>query len=149
MLFRKSLIISLFVLGGCATQPDELPTTYVSPYKYKDYDCDQLIMEMDYVSHRTATLYQSLKKKADNDAAQMGVGLVLFWPALFFLEGGDGPEAQEYSNLKGEFEAMRKAAIQRKCDAKMFPKSPEQVIAEKRVEEERQAAAEETAEENE
>jgi hypothetical protein len=42
-------------------------------------------------------LYASLKKKADNDTAQMTVGMLLLWPTLFFLEGGDGPEASEYS----------------------------------------------------
>ena len=94
-------------------------------------------MEMDYVSKRTTKLYQSLDKKADNDAAQMGIGLVLFWPALLFLEGGDGPEAQEYSNLKGEFEALRTAAVQKKCGSENLPKSPEEIIKEKADEEKR------------
>jgi len=46
----------------------------------------------------------------------MGVGLVLFWPALFFLEGGDGPQAAEYSRLRGEVDAMRRAAVHKECD---------------------------------
>ena len=45
----------------------------------------------------------------------MGVGLILFWPALFFLEGGDGPEAQEYARLKGEREAIERSSIKKKC----------------------------------
>ena len=35
----------------------------------------------------------------------MGVGLVLFWPALFFLEGGNGALQSEYALLKGKYEA--------------------------------------------
>ncbi|HEB98353.1 MAG TPA: metal ABC transporter ATP-binding protein [Thiotrichales bacterium] len=129
---RIVVMVSVSVaMVGCATAPDKLPTTYVSPLKYKDYDCDQIIMEMDYVSKRTTDLYQSLDKKADNDAVQMGVGLILFWPALFLLEGGDGPEAQEYSNLRGEFEALRTAAVQKKCGHENIPKSPEEIIREK------------------
>lgn len=34
----------------------------------------------------------------------MGVGLMLFWPALFSLAAGD--EKAELARLKGEFEAM-------------------------------------------
>ncbi len=139
-ILKKSLFtLSIGVLfSGCATSPDKLSATYVSPLKYKDYDCDQIVMEMDYVSKRTTSLYQSLKKKSDGDAAQMGIGLVLFWPALFFLEGGDGPEAQEYSNLRGEFEALRTMAVQKKCSANTLPKSPEEIIKEKAKEEKKQ-----------
>ena len=129
------LVTIVILLSSCATQPDKLSTTYVSPLKYKDYDCDQIIMEMDNVSKRTADLYQRLDKKADDDAAQMGVGLILFWPTLFFLEGGDGPEATEYSNLKGEYEALRTASVQKKCSMENMPKSPEEIIQEKAEEE--------------
>lgn len=125
----------LALLSSCASSPDELSTTYVSPLKYKDYDCDQIIMEMDHVSKRAADLYQSLEKKSDNDAVAMGIGLVVFFPALFFLEGGDGPEAQEYSNLKGEFEALRTTVIQKKCESENMPKSPEEIIKERSEEE--------------
>ncbi len=34
---------------------------------------------------------------------------------MFFLEGGDGVEAQEYARLKGEHEAIETASIQKKC----------------------------------
>ena len=45
----------------------------------------------------------------------MAVGMLLFWPALFFLEGGDSPEAAEYSRLKGEVEALNEASMLKKC----------------------------------
>lgn len=45
----------------------------------------------------------------------MAVGMILFWPTLFFLEGGDGPEAAEYSRLKGEKGALEKIAVQKEC----------------------------------
>ena len=119
------------IIASCASQPESMEAAYVSPLKYKGYDCDQIMTEMNYVSERTVTLYDRLNKKADDDAVQMGVGLVLFWPALFFLEGGDGPEASEYTQLKGEFEALREASVQKKCDPGMLPKSPEQIVKEK------------------
>ena len=121
------------VLTACATNPDKIDAAYVSPLKYKDYDCDQIAMEMDYVGQRTTKLYTRLKKEANADSAQMGVGLILFWPALFFLEGGDGPEAAEYAQLKGEFEALRENSVQKKCGIES--KSPEEIMKEAREEE--------------
>jgi hypothetical protein len=108
------LVLLIFVVG-CATQPKDLPTTYVSPNQYQHYSCDQITLEMNRASRKANELQAKLKQDADNDAAQMAVGLVIFWPALFFLEGGDGPEAAEYSRLKGEFEALEEVSIQKKC----------------------------------
>lgn len=111
--------IIFFALGilitGCATQPDKLPTTYVSPNLYQNYSCDQITMEMNRASRKANELQAKLKTDADNDTAQMAVGIIIFWPALFFLEGGDGPEAAEYSRLKGEFEALEEVSVQKKC----------------------------------
>lgn len=100
---------------GCASQPDKLQSQYVSPLQYQDYDCEQIEQELETVSNRVATLYTDLKKLADGDSAQAAIGAVIFWPALFFLEGGDGPEANEYSRLLGEKAALDEIAIHKKC----------------------------------
>lgn len=122
-----SVVISLFLIS-CASNPDKISAAYVSPLKYKDYDCDQIALEMDSITHRTNELYHQLKKERTADDWEMGIGLVLFWPALFLLEGGDGPEAAEYAQLKGEYQAVRENAVLKKC--KIESKSPEQVIKE-------------------
>lgn len=109
------------VLSGCASSPDKIQTSYVSPLQYKDYDCDQIAAELERVTRRANEIYHSLKKTADTDTAQMAVGLILFWPALFFLEGGDSPEAAEYARLKGERETLEKVAIEKKCDPSIIP----------------------------
>lgn len=106
-------------ISGCASQPNEIATQSVSPMMYQHYECDQITMEMDRVGRKTGQLYTSLKKTADNDAAQMGVGLILLWPVLFTLEGGDGPEAAEYARLKGEYEALNQAATMKRCDMRL------------------------------
>ncbi len=120
---KTKLVGMILVIGiaGCASSPDKIQTSYVSPMQYKDYDCDQTAGELERVSRRANELHGSLKKTANNDNAQMAVGMVLFWPALFFLEGGDGPEAAEYSRLKGERDALEKVAIQKKCGALIAP----------------------------
>lgn len=110
-----TLLFVFFLVTGCASNPNKIEATYVSPLKYKDYDCDMIALEQASVERRTNELYYSLKKEAGKDSAQMTVGLLLFWPTLFFLEGGDGPEAAEYAQLKGEYEALQDVAITKKC----------------------------------
>jgi len=113
---KNIAIISLIgLLGACATPPEKISAAYVSPLQYKDYDCDQIAMETDRVSRRVQSLNASLKKTASDDSAQMAVGMILFFPALFFLEGSDGAEAQEYARLKGESDALQSASVQKKC----------------------------------
>ena len=117
-------LIGILVLTGCASQPTKIAAQDVSPLLYKDYDCDQLVAESHRISRRVHTLHAQLKSTADADAAQMGIGLVLFWPTLLFLEGGDGPEAQEYARLKGERDAIETVSIQKKCGIEFKPLIP-------------------------
>ncbi len=81
---------------------------------------------MDHIGRRTNTLYQSLKQKRSADNWQMGVGLVLFWPTLFALEGGDGAQASEYAQIKGEYEALRVTSVEKECE--LAYKSPDEIL---------------------
>jgi len=121
---KRLIILSTAALAACASAPEDIKTTYISPVQYQNYDCNQISMEITRVNRRAADLQASLTKKADNDSAQMGVGLILFWPTLFFLEGGDGPEAQEYARLKGEREALESAAVQKRCGVNSVQQQP-------------------------
>lgn len=113
----SALMFTTLVFGitACATPPEEIQSSYVSHLEYKDHDCDQIATELRRANRRVGSLHASLKEKADKDETQMGVGLILFWPTLFFLEGGDGPEAAEYARLRGEVEALEEAANLKKC----------------------------------
>lgn len=107
--------IAAISISACATAPNKIPAQYISPLNYQSYDCDQVALEQARIERRSNELYSSLKKEANNDAWQMGIGLVLFWPALLMLEGGDGPEATEYARLRGEYNAISEVSIQKKC----------------------------------
>ena len=61
-----------------------------------------------------------------NDNWAMGLGMVLFWPALFALDGGDGPEATEYAQVKGEYEALRQNSVEKSCNINM--QSPDEIL---------------------
>ena len=94
---------------------------YVSPLHYQGFDCTQLELEAERVSRRALELFTNLKKTADADEAQMGLGLILFWPALLFLEGGDDMRAHEYARLKGERDTIERVSIQKKCAIEFQP----------------------------
>ena len=73
--------------------------------------------------------------KAAGDAVAMTVGLVMFWLALFFLATGD--RAEELARLKGESEALERAAIQNNCKGLL-----EQIERERKEIEKRKKASE-------
>lgn len=110
--------ITCFMLGlslsACAKSSAEIPAQYISSAQYSSYSCRQIESEMQVLSRRVSELGGQVDKTASDDAAQMAVGLILFWPTLFFLDG-DTPQAAEYARLKGEFDALEKAAIQKDC----------------------------------
>ena len=87
----------------------------MSAAAYVSYDCSQVETALRTKNTRLSQLYSKLKDEADADAWQTGVGLFLFWPTLFFPEGNDGPEAEEYRRLKGEVTALQEVSTQKKC----------------------------------
>lgn len=112
-----SAILVLSLVSACASSKEDIPTQYVSPLQYNSYKCSQIEMEMESVSRRVSELSGEVDRRSSNDSVKMGVGLILLWPTLFFLDG-DGPQATEYGRLKGEFEALEKASIQKNCRIK-------------------------------
>lgn len=102
------------LFGACATPPDKIEAAYVSPLTYENYSCEQIGQEAARVSDRAAQALGIQKKKADGDAVKMGVGLVLFWPALLFVDG-KGANEHEVARLKGEMDALEKVSVQKGC----------------------------------
>jgi hypothetical protein len=109
-------------LSGCAQNASEISTTYVSPLQYQSYTCNQIAQEATRVSNRVSQLTGVQNQRASGDAAAMVVSAIIFWPALFFIRGDD-ENAAELSRLKGEFEALQQAAIQKNCNIR-FGEAP-------------------------
>lgn len=107
-------------LMGCATASKDIATAYVSPMQYQSYDCDQLSSEIQRIQVRVSQLGGRLDEAASNDKAIMGVGMILFWPALFAL-GGTKQQEAEYARLRGEYEAIQQASVIKKCPGAVAP----------------------------
>ena len=110
----QAWLVLLLCLGGCADAAKDIPTQYVSPLTYENYNCKQIGGELERVSRRVGELATQMDKRASKDTTKMTIGLILFWPTLFFVDG-NGPEAAEYGRLKGEHEALEKVSNQKEC----------------------------------
>ena len=120
-----AILTATSVLAACADHPEKIPASYISPMQYDGYSCKQIGAEMQRVSSRVGELGGQQEKAASNSDVTMGIGLVLFWPALFFLDSHSA-QAAEYGRLKGEFNALEQAGIQKNCGLKVErPKLPE------------------------
>lgn len=106
--------VSILILSACAKSSSEIVPLYASPLQYRSYDCEQIEMELASVSRRLAATAGAVDKTASGDKMQTAVGVVLFWPTLFLLDG-DTPQAAEYARLLGEFEAIETMGRQKKC----------------------------------
>ncbi len=104
--------MSFFI--GCATPSEKISATYVSPFQYQGYSCKQIRMELIRVNRKILEITGQQDREADKDAAVLGIGMILFWPALFFMIGEDKKE--ELARLKGEYEALESMAMQKECD---------------------------------
>lgn len=105
---------------GCATASKDIAANYVSPMQYQSYDCEQLASETQRIQVRVNQLGGRLDEAAANDKAITGIGLILFWPALFAL-GGTKQQEAEYARLKGEYDAVQQAAVIKKCPGAVAP----------------------------
>ena len=117
MVIAAAACATIFV--ACAQRADEIPPSYVSPLAYESYTCQQIFEESRRVSARAASVAGVQDSQASTDAVAMGVGLVVFWPALFFIGGQD--QSAEIGRLKGEKDALEQAAIRKNCNIEFRP----------------------------
>lgn len=108
------LLCAALAVSACASNPDKISAAYVSPLQYQNYDCDQVRSELIRISSRVSEVTGQQRSEATKDAWAMGVGLVIFWPALFFLAGGSDKK-DELARLKGEYDALQISATEKRC----------------------------------
>lgn len=108
---KKILILIGLVLGlnGCMnmpTQPSQITGSYTSSLRYEDYSCQKLIAEMDSLARRENQLVVAQEQRVKSSQVQA------FWMGY---GQGDGIEASELANVRGEKEAVRKAVDSKQC----------------------------------
>lgn len=105
-----SVVAVTALVAGCATSPKDIAPAYVSPV----LSCEHLAAEAQRVSAAAQAASGQQQSQANKDAAMVTVGVILFWPSLFFV-GGDKGSAAELARLKGEMQAIEQANIAKSC----------------------------------
>lgn len=116
----SSVLITSVFLSACASSSNDIATTYVPPEQYEGYDCRQISAEMIDIQNQVTQLGGQLDTAASHDKMITGAGIILFWPALFFLGGNKQKEAQ-YGKLKGDYQALQQEAIAKNCMRRLKP----------------------------
>jgi len=111
--FTTIALSSLVAFTGCADKSSSIQANYVSPLAYNSFDCESLEQEYSRLVRKSQNINKQQDDIASNDGVATGVGLILFWPALFFIDNDDLRE--QVAQLKGEVDAVEQASIQKKC----------------------------------
>ena len=107
-------LAGLVALSGCATRAVDVAPLPTSPAEFIAWDCTRIDDERDAVQQRAADVAYAVDERVGNNILALGVGVTVFWPALFALRP-DGLEAADLARLKGRFEALGSAARDKGC----------------------------------
>ena len=97
-------------LCGCANLPtptSQITGTYVSPVKYEKFDCEQLVAENNSLARRENQLVIAQEQRLKTSKVQA------FW---YGYGNGDGIEASELANVRGDKEAVLHAIEKKQCE---------------------------------
>src|SRR5665213_492202 len=114
MRIASAALFGALVVAGCAKDADQVGATYTSLILYDAYTCPQLAEEAQRVSARATQAAGVQDQKATNDKVAVGVGVVIFWPALLFTKGNDENTA-ELARLRGQMDAIEQTSIKKRC----------------------------------
>jgi hypothetical protein len=86
---------------------------YTSPIAYSSYDCASLKTNIVEVTDQVRQATGQQRRAHTRDEVAMGVGLFVFWPALFLISGDSNRENLAY--LKGKYQALNDEAVLKNC----------------------------------
>jgi hypothetical protein len=97
------------ILAGCMNMPtpsSQITGSYTSGLRYENFECPRLAVELDSLARRENQLVLSQEQRIKTSQTQA------FW---WGFGQGDGIEASELANVRGEKEAVRKAIDVKAC----------------------------------
>ena len=97
------------LLASCAKAPESISASYISDVGSQQYTCDQLGSESSRLSSALATASTQQEKARTNDV----MGVILIGLPVSSMSGDN--IAPEIARLKGEQEAVRRAAMIKRC----------------------------------
>ncbi len=116
---RVCRFLTLWVLclvSGCALRAVDVPAAAVSPADFGGWSCARIGEELERVRRNAAQVAYAFDERAGSNIVAMGVGAVVFWPALLAMRS-NGEDRALLAQLKGRHEALVAAQAQRPCPA--------------------------------
>lgn len=113
---KSAAVLSAVILSACssAQQSTEVAPAFVSSTKYSGMSCSNLRNEGERLRASVSNLEASVDKAYKQDKTMEAVTWILFWPAVFAMDGNEA-EAKQLANAKGEAEAIRAEMIRKGC----------------------------------
>jgi hypothetical protein len=111
---RCVALATCLAMTACATRPDNISATYVSPVTYQSMSCAQLAEERARVSGELARLVDLQYQNANADAMMVAVGVV-FVPIVALGLFATKDRKVEIGQLKGQDGALAEAMRAKQC----------------------------------
>ena len=106
-------LCAALAMTACASTPENVRSQYISPAQYASYNCEEIETDLRAISREVHALTGQQRRRANQDAWATGVGIVVFWPALFFLMRGD--KQDDLARMKGEYDALVAQSRRKDC----------------------------------
>lgn len=140
-ILKKQIILltSLVVITGCSTAKKayEVDPAFVPSSAYDGRSCKELLILAEEIKQQTPTLERKVNETRRKDKVREQVGLWLFWPTYFFMEG-NAEEQTDLALARGNLNAIRTAALKNECNKKweedrltVGPKEEKEITSEK------------------
>ena len=112
-----SIFCILILLNACtaAKRASEVNAAYVDAYNFENKSCQQILILAEEFKQKTPSLERKVDETRRQDKIKEQVGLWLFWPTYFFMEG-NADEQTELAIARGNLNALRTAALQKNCN---------------------------------
>lgn len=101
-----SVLLSLTACMNMPTHPSQITGSYSSDLRYTDFNCKQLGGEIESLARRENQLALAQEQRIKTSQMQA------FWAGY---GQGDGIEASELANVRGQKEAVRMAMDKKGC----------------------------------
>lgn len=108
-------VAMVLVLAGCMNMPtptSQITGSHASSLRYESYPCSNLALELNSLARRENQLVVAQEQRIKTSQMQA------FW---WGFGQGDGLEASELANVRGEKETIISAMEQKNCDRSMIP----------------------------
>lgn len=112
-LLKTAAAVAAASLCACASAPDDVRPLYTSSVPYQELSCDQLAQKVGEIGDQVDKVTGQQTTKRRTDQAAVGVGVILFVPALLVMLTPD--HKKELAKLKGQYEAVQRAAESKHC----------------------------------